>query len=155
MGCVAVPVDAREVLPHAGRMVLVRNVVRHDAQGTVCDIEISRSSMFLEADGVPAWVGLEYMAQSVGAHAGMVARGLGEPVAIGFLLGSRKVDVYTQHFPVGQILHVSVQPVWGEGELFSFDCVVRDARDSRTLVAARLNLYRPRDVARFRKEKGI
>ena len=155
MDLLASPVAARDILPHAGRMVLVRNVVRHDAQGTVCDIEISRSSMFLEGDGVPAWVGLEYMAQTVGAHGGMIARSQGEPIRIGFLLGARRVDVFTQSFPLGQTLHVSVHPVWGEGELFAFDCTVRNARDSRTLVAARLNVFLPRDVARFRKEKGI
>ena len=155
MDIVMPPVEAREVVPHAGRMVLLRNVVRHDRQGTVCDVEISPSSMFLGEGGVPVLVGLEYMAQTVGAYAGMISRSLGEPNRIGFLLGARRVDIFTQSFQVGQILNICAKRIWGEGELFAFDCTVEDAHDARTLVAAQLNLYCPQDVARFRKEKGI
>jgi predicted hotdog family 3-hydroxylacyl-ACP dehydratase len=136
-------------------MVLVNRVISHDAQGTICDVDLTPESMFLENGEVPAWVGLEYMAQAVGAHEGMVSRAQGVPPAVGFLLGSRRVDIRTRGFIPGQTLHVSVRHLWGEGELFVFACSVSDAATRRILVSAQLNLFRPKDIEQFLKEKGI
>ena len=155
MDTLTAPVAARDVVPHAGRMVLIDRVIGHDAQGTVCEVALTPESMFLEGGEVPAWVGLEYMAQSVGAHDGMVARARGVPPAVGFLLGSRRVEMRTRGFKPGQTLHVSVRHLWGEGELFVFDCSVLDAATRRILVTAQLNLYRPKEIGRFLEEKGI
>ncbi|MBI5245223.1 MAG: 3-hydroxylacyl-ACP dehydratase [Elusimicrobia bacterium] len=149
------PVEARDVVPHSGRMVLLRRVISHDAQGTVCDAVLTPESMFLEDGEVPAWVGLEYMAQAVAAHAGMADRARGVGPSVGFLLGSRRVDIRTRGFTPGQTLHVSARRVWGEGELFVFDCSVQDAVTRRTLVAAQLNLYRPKEIERFLEESEL
>ncbi|HBL16477.1 MAG: hypothetical protein A2X36_01170 [Elusimicrobia bacterium GWA2_69_24] len=155
MDALAVPVDAREVVPHAGRMVLLRNVVSHDAQETVCDVAVTRESLFCEAEGVPAWVGLEYMAQSVGAHDGMSSREGGGRPGVGFLLGSRRLDLRTARFVPGQTLRVSVRHLWGEGELFVFAGEVRDAATGAVLVAGQLNLFRPAEIGRFLEERDL
>ena len=88
------PVD--DVLPQAGRMVLLTRILRHAEDRTTCAVEISSASAFLDGQGgVPAWVALEYMAQCIAAHGGLRARAAGDPVALGFLLGSRSVALHT------------------------------------------------------------
>ena len=92
-----------DVLPHRGPMVLLSRILEHSEQHTVCAVDIRIDAPFVEPAGtVPAWIGLEYMAQCVAAHAGLRARAHGEPVRTGFLIGSRRIDVRTSGFPVGQ-----------------------------------------------------
>ena len=87
------------------------------------------------------------MAQAVAAHSGMAAHLSGKPAEIGFLLGTRRADFFTEGYLVGQTLHVSARHVWGEGELFSFDCSITDAADGRPLASAQLNVFRPENAA--------
>ena len=64
--------------------------MKSPTQSTVC---IGEDSMFFEPPhGVPGYVGLEYIAQTIAAHGGLRARAVGEPVRIGFLLGTRRYD---------------------------------------------------------------
>ena len=64
-----------DVLPHAGGMVFLSRVLSHERHRTVCEVEIDRQSLLGDVSGgVPAWIGLEYMAQCVAAHGGVAAR---------------------------------------------------------------------------------
>ena len=132
-----------DVLPQAGRMVLLTGIVDHTDRRTTCIVEISPASTFAEADGgVPAWVALEYMAQCIAAHGGLRARAAGDPVTPGFLLGSRSIVLHTARFRAGQRLEVEAAHVWGEHDFFSFACAVRDAATGATLVEGTLAVAR-------------
>ena len=136
----------RDVVPHTGRMVLLTRVVDHAPDHTACVVEIGEDARFREPGGlVPAWVGLEYMAQCVAAHAGLRARANGEPVRIGFLLGSRRVELRTAGFAPGQVLEVRARRQWGDRGLGSFACSIRDAADGRLLVDGHLSVYLAHD----------
>ena len=116
-----------EVLPQAGRMVLLTAIVEHAEDGTSCVVEIGEDDPFREAGGlVPAWVGLEYMAQCVAAHGGLRARETGGPVRIGFVAGSRRLDVLTAGFSPGQVLEVRARLLAGGSRLLTFACSLRD-----------------------------
>jgi predicted hotdog family 3-hydroxylacyl-ACP dehydratase len=149
MGKIKLPLPAVEVVPHKGSMALLRHVIAHNVRETLCDVRIGANNPFFEAGRVASWIGLEYMAQAVAAHAGMVARRAGKPPAIGFLLGTRKADFYTAAFRLGQTLHVAARHVWGDGDLFSFDCSIADAQTRKRLAEAQLNIFRPDDVSRY------
>ena len=137
----------RDVVPHTGRMVLLTRVVDHAPDHTACVVEIGEDTLFREPDGlVPAWVGLEYMAQCVAAHAGLRARANGEPIRIGLLLGSRRVEVRIAGFAPGQILEVRAQRLWGDWGLGSFACSIQDAADGRLLVDGHLSVYLAQDL---------
>jgi predicted hotdog family 3-hydroxylacyl-ACP dehydratase len=133
----------QDVLPQSGRMVLLTRILRHTERQTTCTVEISPTSAFADADGgVPAWVALEYMAQCIAAHGGLRALAAGDPVAIGFLLGSRSVALHTPRFHPGQQLEIEAAHVWGEQDFFSFACTVRDTRTQATLVEGTLTVAR-------------
>lgn len=132
-----------DVLPHAGEMVLLTRILGHTEDRTTCAVDIGPNSPFCDAAGsVPAWVGLEYMAQCIAAHGGLRARAAGDPVTIGFLLGGRSIALHTPEFPRGQTLEVEATHLWGTQGFFSFACTIRDALTGVTLVEGSLSVVR-------------
>ncbi len=133
--------DLAELLPHSGRMRLLDRVVEHIPERTVCAVETAASELFAEADGgVPAWVGLEYMAQCVAAHSGLVARALGVPRERGLLLGTKRTELFVDRFAPGARLAVTSEHLRGERGLVWFDCRV-EAEDGTLLARGRLSVY--------------
>ena len=84
--------DIRSLVPHAGAMLLLDRVVSADADNLLAEVRIRSDSLFCNGDGVGVWVGIEYMAQAIAAWAGYIARSRGEPVKLGFLLGTRRYE---------------------------------------------------------------
>lgn len=139
-----------EVLPQRGRMILLSSVLEHSADHTVCAVEVGADTPFLDASGmVPAWIGVEYMAQCVAAHAGLEAWAKAEAVRIGFLIGSRRLDFRTHGFRVGQRLTVQSTRTWGEQEFAMFACRLTDAASDVLLVEGNLNVFLPQSLDRF------
>jgi 3-oxoacyl-[acyl-carrier-protein] synthase I len=130
----------RDLLPHSGRMVLLDQVLAIDGDSLSAGVELRNDSMFCVNGAVGAWVGLEYMAQAIGAYAGYNARLRGEPVRIGYLLGTRRYDSNQPHFPVGSRLKIHIKRVWQSDEgLASFDCRIED--DGGLLASATVTVY--------------
>ena len=96
-----------ELLPHAGDMILIDQVLSFDEEQIHTRVTVKPGGLFNRADGsLPAWVGIELMAQSVAAYAGCHARQQGKAVELGFLLGTRKFECNVEHFPAGAELHI-------------------------------------------------
>jgi predicted hotdog family 3-hydroxylacyl-ACP dehydratase len=130
------------LLPHSGPMCLLERVLEHEPRHTLCSVDPSRSALLAAADGsVPAWVGLEYMAQCIAVHGGLLARAHGEPLRPGVLLGSRRLRFGVGRFASDQELRVWARHHRGERGLVSFDCEVREASGGPPLVEGRLNVY--------------
>jgi predicted hotdog family 3-hydroxylacyl-ACP dehydratase len=138
-----------ELLPHGPESTLLDRLVAYDERKSMAVVEIRSDSAFFAGDGVPAWVGIEYMAQAVAAHAGFEARQRGEPPAVGFLLGTRSYDNRVPAFPAGSRLMVTVEPLSIEGALAAFRCTI--ALDD-VVAEAVVNTYRPgaAELARLR-----
>lgn len=138
----------RELLPHAGTMVFLSRVRSHDETGTACEIEIDDLQLFRDAEGrVGAWLGLEFMAQCVAAHAGLAGRASGEPPRIGLLAGSRRVRFHRPTYGPGQTLVVTSRRTWGrDSGLVAFGCTIDDGRTGERLAEARLNCFIPKDA---------
>jgi predicted hotdog family 3-hydroxylacyl-ACP dehydratase len=133
-----------DVLPHRAPMVLLDRIVAHDEGRTVCAVDITAATAFLtDAKDVPAWVGLEYMAQCVAAHAGLLARIRGEPVKLGLLIGARRVEFHVGAFEIGRTVIVTGAHVWGDRQLASFACSLSDERSATVLAESVLSVYAP------------
>ena len=98
--------DIRSLLPHSGPMVLLDRVIAADEESLCAEVRIRQNSLFCNADGVGAWVGLEYMAQAIGAYAGYTAKLRDDPIRVGFLLGTRRYQSSQPSFAVGSLLKV-------------------------------------------------
>jgi predicted hotdog family 3-hydroxylacyl-ACP dehydratase len=128
-----------ELVPHGRPMLLLDRVVSYSGDVVTCEVQIRSDSPFMREGGVPAIVGIEYMAQCVAVYAGLSARAKGEPVRIGFLLGSRSVRIEADLFAPGDRLLVEARRVWGEDALGSFACHVR--RGTEVLLEGNLTVY--------------
>ncbi|WP_114239294.1 hotdog family protein [Dyella sp. C9] len=137
-----------EVLPHAGAMILLDRVERYDAESIICVRRIVPGALFVDADGnLPAWAGIELMAQAVAAWSGCHARDAGQPVRLGFLLGTRQYQCNAPAFPAGSELRIEATRTFhGEEGMGAFACRI-EAGDIRA--EARLTVFSPPDPATF------
>lgn len=139
-----------ELIPHDVPMVLLDRVVAADDQGLTATVAIRPESLFAEAAGVPAWVGIEYMGQAIAAWAGVRARQRGEQVRIGFLVSTRRYEPGCSHFPAGLELTVHVAPVTdNDVGLQVFQCTLSGPGIK---ILANLNVYMPENVEAFLQE---
>jgi len=148
--------NVRELVPHAGAMVLLDRVVSAGDDILCAEVVIGPQTLFCDGQGVGAWVGIEYMAQAVAAFAGYEARQRGEPVRVGFLLGSRRYECAQPAFALGSSLHVHVQrTLQGENGLGAFECRIEDAAQAGvTLATAIITVFQPNKVEEFLQEEG-
>jgi len=131
-----------ELLPQAGPMRLLDHVEAHDETETVCVAHPSASALFQRPDGrVPAWIGIEYMAQCAAAHGGLRARALGEAPRPGLFVGSRRIEFRGDAFAPDTPLRVRARHAAGRGTTLAFDCAVLDPAGGEPLVAARVNVH--------------
>ncbi|WP_122690267.1 hotdog family protein [Pseudomonas viridiflava] len=140
-----------ELIPHAGDMILIDQVLAFDEEQIQTCLTVRAGGLFNEADGsLPAWVGVELMAQSVAAFAGCQARSKGDAVKLGFLLGSRKFDCNVAHFPLGSELNIhAVRSLQDDSGMGVFECTLTGPDIN---AFARLNVYCPPNTADYLAE---
>ena len=140
------------LLPHRPPMILLDRLVESNGPASACEVTIGPHSMFVEAAGVPAFVGIEYMAQAVAAHGGYQAYQADEPIGLGLLLGTRQLKLYCQYFELGQTLRIQVIHRWGEGELMRFRCTITHVSTGMLLQQAELNVFKPTVLRAYLEE---
>ena len=140
------PID--EVVPHRGAMRLVDRVLAWDETTLVAELVVPQAGLFVDGGGVPAWIGIEYMAQAIAAWAGSRARRDGRPPGIGFLLGSRRYTCERALFPSGTRLQVRAHcELLGDNGLGMFACVIE--ADGQTWASANVSVFQPTDAAAY------
>lgn len=132
-------------VPHRGRMLLLHRLLEADDETALAEIDVGPETPFAQEDGVPAWVGIEYMAQTVAAWAGACAQRAGCKPRLGFLLGSRRYEAHVPLFAHGVTLqvHVRCELMAGNG-LGQFHCQITES--GRVLCQARLSVFEPEDA---------
>lgn len=140
------------LLPHRSPMILIDRFVDTDGKDTICEVTIGPHSQFVEASGVPAFVGIEYMAQTVAAHGGYQSYQIGEPITIGLLMGTRRFESHGQFFALGQTLRIHVIHIWGNHELMRFKCTITLASTGQLLQQAELNVFKPKALQSYLEE---
>jgi|1185.fasta_scaffold295772_2 predicted hotdog family 3-hydroxylacyl-ACP dehydratase len=136
-----------EFVPHRGAMLLVSGVLACDTDSITVGAAVPREAWYLDEQGaMPAWIGLELMAQAIAAHAGVQGRVHGGRPRRGLLLGCRAYHAAAPSFAAGAALEVSAQrAATDEGGFAAFDCTVRSA--GRELASATVRVFVPPEVA--------
>jgi predicted hotdog family 3-hydroxylacyl-ACP dehydratase len=133
------------LIPHRRAMCLIDRLVAVDDERAVAEVDVPLDGLFVRDGAVPAWVGLEYMAQTVSLWAGARGARKGTPPRIGFLLGSRRYESSIDAFPGGATLRIEAQHEFmGDNGLGLFEC--RIALDGRTVATARVSVFEPEDA---------
>lgn len=143
-----------ELLPHSGPMILIDEALGSGEGWASAGVRVGEDSLFYQAGlGVPAWVGIEYMAQTVALYAGICAKQAGTDIRMGFLLGTRRYQAATDYFRLGSLLQTTVHEVWQDGNMAVFDCQICCNEGGRQLAEARLNVFQPEDPIAFLQEQ--
>ncbi|MGR8951560.1 MAG: ApeP family dehydratase [Gammaproteobacteria bacterium] len=130
--------DVADLLPHTGAMIWLDKVLAWDEDSVTACLTVRGDPLFGEDNVAPAWAGIEYMAQTIGLYAGIHARRAGEPIRLGFLLGSRRYESNVPGFPLGAVLTVRAEKVMQDERLSVFNCVIEGGH---VKVSAVLNVY--------------
>ncbi len=139
--------NLEDLVPHRGDMLLLDEIVSMSDSGAHARAHMHSNHPFrVEGRGVPAWVGMELMAQTIAAFSGRHARQAGEPVRLGYLLGARAYDCERDSFPEGAVLDIHVREDLRQDNGFgAFSGTVE--LDGEILASGRLNVFQSEDVA--------
>lgn len=143
-------VSLESLIPHRPPMILLSRVVDLNDQSATSEVEISEGTLFFENGRVPAWIGVEYVAQTIAAYSGHLGRAKGTDPAIGFLLGARRYRCTVPGFELGQTLRVHVEPVLIDGDMGSFKGRIEIA--GQTVAEVSMTTYKP-DAATLQRLK--
>ncbi|MFJ2282522.1 hotdog family protein [Pseudomonas sp. NPDC087803] len=137
-----------ELLPHAGDMILIDRILSFDEEQIHTRLTVKPDGLFNLPDGsLPAWVGIELMAQSVAAFAGCHARVNGNPVELGFLLGTRKFECNVEAFAAGSELTIhGIRSLEDDNGMGVFECHINAPGIE---ASARLNVFRPPQPSQY------
>lgn len=149
-------VPIKDLIPHSPPMVLLDRVLDCSETDLLAEVSVSKRSMFFDSrlGGVPAWAGIEYMAQAIAAFAGVRGRKSRSEPKLGFLLGTRK---YNSHIPVlmqGKTFQIAVTQVMrDESGLGSFNCFI--SCSGEPVCDARVNVFEVKDTQAFFSKEGV
>ena len=97
-------------LPHRAPMLLLDGVEAVTAEGGTGRLRVDPSAWYANPAGaMPAWIGLELMAQTIAACRGQHLAALGGAPRGGYLVGTRSYRSTLAAFPAGACLAVHVQ----------------------------------------------
>ncbi len=121
------PYRLEDLLPHRTPMLLLDDIIKITDTSAQARVHITPDSAFFDASlgGVPAWVGMEYMAQTIGLWIGQRQRQASLPIKPGFLLGTRLFECEQAVFAAGTTLQVDATNVYLDNDgIGSFNCTV-------------------------------
>ncbi|MDR3159870.1 MAG: hypothetical protein LBU11_12910 [Zoogloeaceae bacterium] len=129
-------------------MVLLDRLLEAQAGRALATVTIQADSPFCREGQVPAHVGVEYMAQTVGALVGWQARSAGKAVKTGFLVSARNYVSQVASFPLGETLFIEAKETWRDEEgLGVMDCAIHHPEPgSQEIAKATLMVFQPKDL---------
>ena len=138
-----------ELIPHRGTLLLVDRVVAFNDSAADAEYAPRRDAWYADAEGnMPAWIGIEIMAQTVAAHVSLLKRQRGMPAKMGALLGTRSYRSAVSSFAAGQTLSIRAELVLSDPNgLGAYDCTIFQGQ--APLAQAVLKVYEPEDFAAF------
>jgi predicted hotdog family 3-hydroxylacyl-ACP dehydratase len=142
-----------ELLPHRGSLLLIDRI-RHAEDGRKCvaEYEVRPDSWYADANGaMPAWIGIELMAQTIAACFGVEQRNRGGPAKVGLLLGSRRYVSSVPFFERGAVLEITADVQYREANGFgAFDCTIEWR--GRRLAEATIKIYESESFERLMQQ---
>ena len=130
-------------VPHRAPLLLIDCLLRVSADACVALATVDPEAWYAESDGaMPAWFGLELMAQTATAFNGHAAGDRGLPPAQGYLIGTRSYVSSMARFPAGAQLEVEARvdypATFGQSAM---NCEIRYLGES--VASAALRFFEP------------
>lgn len=133
-----------QLLPHAAPMILIDRMVEVGEKSIHCQVNIDQHLLFFEEHNhsVPAYVGIEFMAQTIAAWSGFHALQKKQPSPIGFLLGCRRYHTNVSHFNQGQQLDIYATQILEDHNMAVFLAEIK--HQQKIMATSQLNVYVPK-----------
>jgi len=129
----AIPVQ--ELLPHRPPLLLIDILEDATVDSCITNVRVDPGAWYAGPDGaMPAWFGLELMAQTAAAYSGYHKRSANMPPGGGYLLGTRRYECTTPLFPRDAILEVEAKVDYAN--VFGQSAFVCEIRLQGTVVAS-------------------
>ena len=147
--------DISQILPHKKPMLLLNDVLSYNQElKTLTAIfVIEEENLFYDKKnkGVPSSVGIEYMAQTIGAYA-FYKNNCTIP-KIGLLLGARLFSTGIDFFKLNETYTVKVKEIFTDKQILAFDCIIFDNKNEE-IASATVNVYQNDEIEDFNKNNG-
>lgn len=142
-----------ELLPHRASLLLIERVLACDSSSATVQAIPDAGAWYATEDGqMPAWIGIELMAQAVAAYAGLSGLAQGRPPRRGVLLGSRRYQSELPAWPAGAPLQIKASEIYrDESGMGSFECEIR--LRGQCVASATLSVFEPNDFDQFLQER--
>lgn len=141
-----------EYLPHRAPMILLDRIISLNEEEAITEVNIRPDSEFCDGVAVGGWVGIEYMAQTVGVLGGYLSRQKGEAIKTGLLLGARHYQCHCPVFLSGSVLRITARiELQAANGLWSFHCMIHDEKTATLLAQANLKVYQVDDINQIRQ----
>lgn len=125
-------------MPHSGNMVWVDRVFAHGAEHIVTEVDVAPHMPCFVDGRVPAYMGIEMMAQSISVWSGLCRGAPLVPPPLGFLLGVRQFESTVEHMPMGS-LRSYARLVVADRDFGLFECELESNR--LKIATATLTVY--------------
>jgi len=112
------------IVPHRGKMLLLDKVINYCLEDRTVEVEyhVTKDCLFYDSTvgGIPAWVGFEFIAQTIGVLSGIRCRMNGKPPKIGFILSVSRVQMEMTIIKTESILRIKVKEIENVDALYVF-----------------------------------
>ena len=134
-----------DILPHRGTMLLLDRLIEFEANLAIAEYVPRADAWYVDGNGnMPAWIGIELMAQTIAVHVGLEKRMKGLPPKHGALLGTRRYVASQPSFVAGEALRIHTRMIYRDASGFSaYDG--RISVDRETVATATLKVFEPGD----------
>jgi predicted hotdog family 3-hydroxylacyl-ACP dehydratase len=141
------PIEA--ILPHRGTMLLIERVSAFSDAALTAHARVQSDAWYADAAGaMPAWIGIELMAQAIAAHVSLLAMRAGGSARPGVLLGSRSYAAQVPVFARGAALRIDVTEVLRSTEGHgAYECTID--HDGARCADAVIKVFQPSDFQTF------
>ena len=131
-----------ELLAHEPPMLLLDTLVSVDADCACCEVTVTEDLPFFDPQrGLPGWVGIELMAQTIAVWGGWQSKNEGLGVSLGLLLGSRKYESKVESFAKDSRLTIYARKVIRDKNLGVFQCTI--SMGDAIVATAQVSTYLP------------
>jgi predicted hotdog family 3-hydroxylacyl-ACP dehydratase len=151
-GEVFAPIET--LIPHRGTMLLLDAVVACSDESLTALASVHADAWYADEQGaMPAWIGIELMAQAIAAHVGLLSMRDGKPARPGVLLGTRRYTALQPVFASGAPLRVVVNELLRSEEGHgAYGATIE--QDGAVCAEATIKVYQPHDFQTFIEENS-
>ncbi|MEZ8144571.1 3-hydroxydecanoyl-ACP dehydratase [Enterovibrio norvegicus FF-33] len=144
----------KQLVPHRAPMLYLNKMVDAGKSFAHCQARPNTDHHFFDTkqQGLPSWVGIELMAQTIAAWSGFHYYQKGQSPVIGFLVGSRRYQTVTAFFARNQVLDIHVDEVMSHEGVSVFSCKIES--NGALLASSQLSTFEPSNAELTQIKQG-